>query len=97
MNKIIWFTVGSIILTLAAIVFLRQDLVHLTFNWLLNHPFIPVSASLALWAIISLLGEKNLRKATWLELAAVGTLFHQDFSAFLISFLYSLSNFWRAF
>ena len=94
-RKIIWFIAGSIGISMGMILFLRQDLLHSAFSCLLANPLVPISGALALWAIISLLGEKNLKKATWLELVAVGTLFHEEFSSLFRSILYSLSNLWR--
>lgn len=74
---------------------MRPDVFHQVFGWLLSHPLTPLSGAMALWAIIALLGEKNLRKATWIESLAILLLFHVEFMNLFRSVLYSLVRIWR--
>ncbi len=87
----IWFIVGSIVLVLGAAALFRRDFINSGFSWMLEHPMIPLAGGLALWAIIALLGEKNLKKAIWLEVIALGVLFHVEFKVFFESVLWSLT------
>ena len=94
-RRVLWFLAASIVSGGAAVLFLRPDVFHQVFGWLLGHPLTPLSGAMALWAIIALLGEKNLRKATWIESLAILLLFHVEFMNLFRSVLYSLVRIWR--
>lgn len=95
LRKLLWAIAGCIAITASVIWFARPCLIHSTFQWLLEHPFAPISAALALWAILALLGEKNLQKAIRIELVALIVLFHQDFGGLALSVFNSIAAFWR--
>ncbi len=94
-RRVLWFLAASIVSGGAAVLFLRPDVFHQVFVWLLGHPLTPLSGAMALWAIIALLGEKNLRKAIRIEALAIVLLFHVEFMDFFESIVQSLIRLWR--
>jgi len=92
-KRILWFSAGSLVLSTALLVIVSPGMFRAAFAWLLDHPCTPIAGGLATWAIITLLGQKDLQKAIWIELAAIVTLFNREFTVLGMSFISSL---WRA-